>query len=581
MQDEITVLRLGLKFIQNPTHQHTILAPTQLLADIEATFEKYIWPKTMSAAQNNIMKGVFKHIRNKILAIETVPPRPNFSQRLKIALKSLREDPTIIISKADKGDAVVVMDADHYYGLAMKHLADSSTYELLESDPSEQIVSDYHDFLDRCVRDKVLDKYQYRSLRIPDNYQMQTIYFLPKIHKHPLKLRPIVASTKGITVNASRFMDRILQPYMRNTRSYCKNATHIINLLRRTSVPPHSYLASLDIESLYTNISFDMAIKVLLKIFAQHEKLVLYLELLKFVLKNNIFQFNGRIYHQICGIAMGTKLAPALASVVVAYYEEEYLDTLRQQPLVWKRYIDDILVIWPFSRDDFSWFFFGLNNCVHPKLKFTMDISFMTIQFLDITIYKGPKFYRTGQLSTSIFFKQTNTFSYLHGSSYISNHVLKGIAVGEIVRALRNTSSAGYFKVVKRALIKKFYQRGFPQAAIKAAKNIQFGMRESYLQDSEKRQILRPIPIRTKFHNYIPSVGLIFRSAWARILDDPVLSQYFPTAPFPIWTNHPNVKGILSYKHKPFQEIHSNWEFHKFVPQKFNRPTPRKRSNTM
>ena len=154
MQDEITVLRLGLKFIQNPIHQHTILAPTQLLADIEATFEKYIWPKTMSAAQNNIMKGVFKHIRNKILAIETVPPRPNFSQRLKIALKSLREDPTIIISKADKGDAVVVMDADHYYGLAMKHLADSSTYELLESDPSEQIVSDYHDFLDRCVRDK-------------------------------------------------------------------------------------------------------------------------------------------------------------------------------------------------------------------------------------------------------------------------------------------------------------------------------------------------------------------------------------------------------------------------------------------
>ena len=201
--------------------------------------------------------------------------------------------------------------------------------------------------------------------------------------------------------------------------------------------------------------------------------------------------------------------------------------------------------------------------------------------FLDITIYEGPKFYRTGQLSTSIFFKQTNTFSYLHGSSYISNHVLKGIAVGEIVRTLRNTSSAGYFKVVKRALIKKFYQRGFPQAAIKAAKNIQFGMRESYLQDSEKRQILGPIPIRTKFHNYIPSVVLIFRSAWARILDDPVLSQYFPTAPFPVWTNHPNVKGILSYKHKPFQEVHSNWEFHKFVPQKFNRPTPRKRSNTM
>ena len=120
----------------------------------------------------------------------------------------------------------------------MKHLADSSTYELLETNPSEQIVSDYHNFLDRCIKDKVPDKYQYRTLRIPDNYQIQTIYFLPKLHKHPLKLRPIVTSIKCITVNASRFMDRILQLYMRNTCSYCKNGTHIINLLRQTSVPP-------------------------------------------------------------------------------------------------------------------------------------------------------------------------------------------------------------------------------------------------------------------------------------------------------------------------------------------------------
>ena len=105
-------------------------------------------------------------------------------------------------------------------------------------------------------------------------------------------------------------------------------------------------------------------------------------------------------------------------------------------------------------------------------------------------------------------------------------------------------------------------------------------MRDKYLQDLKKRQISKPIPIHTKFHNYIPSVGLIFRSKWVRVVDDPVLSQYFPTAPFPVWTNHSNVKGILSYKHKPFQEIHLNSEFHKFVPQKLNRPTPSKHSNT-
>ena len=86
-------------------------------------------------------------------------------------------------------------------------------------------------------------------------------------------------------------------------------------------------------------------------------------------------------------------------------------------------------------------------------------------------------------------------------------------------------------------------------------------MRDSYFQDSQNHKKLKPIPIRAKFHNYIPLVGLIFRFAWARILDNPVLSQNFPTAPFPVWTNHPSVNGILSYKHKPFQEAHSKWEF--------------------
>ena len=306
-------------------------------------------------------------------------------------------------------------------------------------------------------------------LRFPLIINSPQFTFCQKIHKHPLKLRPIVACFKSMTTNASRFLNVILQPHMKQTRSYCKNATHIVNILKTTKITPTSFLASLDIESLYTNISFDMAIQVMLKIFSKHPRLVLYLDLLKYVLKNNIFQFNGKIYHQICGIAMGTTMAPALASIVVAYYEEEYLSRLQLKPLLWRRYIDDILIVWPHSRHDFLVFFEGLNH-VHPNLKFTMEISYMSIQFLDLTISKDLGFLRTGLLSTSIYFKHTNTFSYLHGSSFIASHVLKGIAIGELVWTLRNTSSPGYFRLIKRILIKKFYQRGFPKKAISPAK---------------------------------------------------------------------------------------------------------------
>ena len=99
---------------------------------------------------------------------------------------------------------------------------------------------------------------------------------------------------------------------------------------------------------------------------------------------NNVFQFNGSIYHQVGGIAMGTRMAPALASIVIAYYEEEYLQSLQQQPLLWRHCIDDILTIWPYLKGDFLKFFKGL-NLAHPILKFTIELSYISVKFLDLT----------------------------------------------------------------------------------------------------------------------------------------------------------------------------------------------------
>ena len=177
------------------------------------------------------------------------------------------------------------MDSAHYYVLAVKHLAEVWTYKLLETDPTGEIARRNHRYLDRCMDNKMLDEYQYRRLIVPHDCQLTTIYFLPKIHKHPLKLRPIMASYKSITSSASRYIDKILRPYMKRVRSYCKNATHIVRILENVKVLPTSSLSTLDSESLYTNISFDMAFEVFLKIIAGHPRLALYLDLLKYVFK--------------------------------------------------------------------------------------------------------------------------------------------------------------------------------------------------------------------------------------------------------------------------------------------------------
>ena len=194
------------------------------------------------------------------------------------------------------------------------------------------------------------------------------MYFLPKIHKCPLKLRPIVSCTDGPTCKALAFLDKLLQPHMRRTKSYLKNPTQLVNILSNKKIPANALLICLDIESMYTNISHNQAIVTILKIFKNHPHRVFLLDLLNFVLKNNIFEFDNLTCTQTCGIAMGTKLAPALATIYIGQLEETFLAGRTLKPEIWLRYIDDIFVVWTHTLSEFHTFLTDLNNVQEDQI---------------------------------------------------------------------------------------------------------------------------------------------------------------------------------------------------------------------
>ena len=47
---------------------------------------------------------------------------------------------------------------------------------------------------------------------------------------------------------------------------------------------------------------------------------------------------------------MGTKLAPAYANIFMGKLEQAILSHAPYKPLFYKRYIDDILILWPHSE---------------------------------------------------------------------------------------------------------------------------------------------------------------------------------------------------------------------------------------
>ena len=68
-------------------------------------------------------------------------------------------------------------------------------------------------------------------------------------------------------------------------------------------------------------------------------------------LKNNYFEFNGQVKHQISGTAIGTKFAPTYACIFMDEIETNFLQTQEFQPLVWFRYIDNVFFIWTHGPD--------------------------------------------------------------------------------------------------------------------------------------------------------------------------------------------------------------------------------------
>ena len=186
----------------------------------------------------------------------------------------------------------------------------------------------------------------------PNPPRIPEFYTLTKIHKPSPVGRPIVSGCDGPTEKLSSFVDKLLQPIAQQQKSYLKDTTDFVNFIENTKVPADVILVSMDITSLYPNILQEEGIDMVCRayeIFYRNEPPIptqLLKRALRLILQENSFQFNGKNCLQTHGTAMGTKMAVAFSNIFMNKVEMEILSQSLFKPLVWKRYIDDIFLLW-------------------------------------------------------------------------------------------------------------------------------------------------------------------------------------------------------------------------------------------
>ena len=150
-------------------------------------------------------------------------------------------------------------------------------------------------------------------------------------------------------------------------------------------------MVSFDVVSLFTTIplneSIDLAVSYIVD---GNPNLKLskadLTKLFSFATSHTNFLFNGKMYDQIDGVAMGSPLAPVLANLFLGHYEHIWLNNY-QGPSVhfYRRYVDDTFCL--FNTENDALLFFDFLNSQHPNIKFTMEKEAnKVLAFLDVCI---------------------------------------------------------------------------------------------------------------------------------------------------------------------------------------------------
>ncbi len=153
---------------------------------------------------------------------------------------------------------------------------------------------------------------------------------------------------------------------------------------------------------------------------------------------------------------MGSKCSPTVSNLFVEEIEKKFVYTYKFQPLLWKRFIDDIFFIWTYLKEELNLFIEHLNSR-HPTIKFTTIISKTRVDYLDTTV----KVDDDGEVYTTLYTKPTDTHIYLH---YRSSHPIHKKQVGPIVNWLESNEFAPNSKIMKKnsEMILNYYKlRGY------------------------------------------------------------------------------------------------------------------------
>ena len=227
---------------------------------------------------------------------------------------------------------------------------------------------------------------------------------------------------------------------------------------------------------------------------------------------------------------METPMAPNYANLFRDNFEQNLLHENFQKtglsPLVWFRFIDDIIFIWTGNKDSLNHFIsftqnYSKSKNIKSKIKFEIHLSSNEVHFLDVTISL-----KHGKLRTTLFTKPTDSHFYVDTTSCHLSHVLKNILKGQFIRLKGICSRKSDYLLNSELLCKQFTERGFLEKKFKKTiKQVAKVDRNELLRDQIRENKDPETTLVSTWHHKLSAIPSILKHNFHLISSDPKPSK--------------------------------------------------------
>lgn len=292
------------------------------------------------------------------------------------------------------------------------------------------------------------------------NNDIPIFHGIPKIHKNPWKIRPIVPMHSYVLGPLGRILHAMLLPVQRSFSWICESSRNLCSEVadfNKSNTNPVR-LHTGDVVSMYTNIKwrdFVHALRFILENGNWYDEQTRDWILIAtdFIWHGALFQIGSKMVCQVDGVPMGLHCAPVFANLFMAHHEWLYFHQCT--PRFYRRYIDDIFVIDPSDE--------APSALSVPGLQIQWTHSAYEQPFLDVRFHTHPE---SAEVCFGPFNKALNHHQYLPWASSHPSSVKKGLIKGELSRVRAICYKEIYFLTWKATFLSRLRARGWPKRVL-------------------------------------------------------------------------------------------------------------------